>query len=330
MKQLISVLVIIGAFVVQCSSQTVSRGQTIVAAEYFTGTDPGAGNGTAISATYGSASASVSFTAQVPPGSVLYFRFKSSDGTWSAPYPVTRSSSSSGATLASGEYFVNTDPGIGKGTSFSVGSNGQIAILSPSLSRGDTLYLRVKDSFGRWSPARALNYNFKNMVDAQYYIKYANGSMTSATEMSIADSLPNYPVFVATSSNIPALASNDTVYVRVQSNDSFWSEWTASPGVVTAVQDENNTIPKVFKLYQAYPNPFNPSAAIVYDLPKKSHVILAIYDVLGRNVRTLVEGDKAPGNYRVSFDASNLPTGVYFYRLQAGNYSDTKKLLLLK
>ena len=329
MKQIASLVVILIALVVQTFSQTVSRGQTVVAAEYFQGADPGLGKGTAISATYGSASVKVSLTASASGNSPLFVRFKSSDGTWSAPYPVTGNSSSSGATLSGAEYFINTDPGIGNGTSSSVGSNGGITISSPPLSRGDILYLRVKDSFGRWSPPRAVKYDFRNIVDAQYYIKYSNGTMTASTEMSLNDSLPNYPVFVATSASIPALTSSDTVYVRVQSDNSFWSQWTAYPGIVTAVHEEATIIPKEFKLYQAYPNPFNPTTTIIYDLPRKTHVLLAVYDVLGRNVKTLVNGDKAAGSYRITLDANNLPIGVYFYRLEAGPYHDTKKLLLL-
>lgn len=331
MKHFASIIVLLVALTAIGRAQIISRGQTIVAGEYFIGTDPGEGNGTAISAAYGSATANVSFSAQVPQGSLVYFRFKSSDGAWSAPLPVIGSAStSSGATLAGGEYFVNNDPGIGKGTSFSIGSNGHIVIPSPPLSRGDTLYLRVKDSFGRWSPARAIQYNFSDLVSAQYYIKYANGSTTSPFGMSLADSLPNYPVFVATSPIIPAFSIGDTVYVRVQAGDSFWSNWTASPGVITSVQGTGNPLPKSFKLYQAYPNPFNPTTTIMYDLPKKSHVFIAIYDVLGRDVRTLVNEDKPAGSYRLTFDAAALPSGVYLYRLAAGRFTFVEKIVLIK
>ncbi len=330
MKREILIVGIIFGLAAQTFCQTISRGQTIVAAEYFQGADPGLGKGTAISATYGSASVKASLTAAASESSPLFVRFKSSNGTWSAPYPVTGKSPSSGATLSGGEYFVNADPGVGNGTSFSVGSSGRITIPSPPLIHGDTLYLRVKDSFGRWSPARSVKYDFRKIVDAQYYIKYANGSATPPTEMSLADSLPNYPVFFVTSSNIPALTSSDTVYVHVQSDNSFWSQWTASPGVVTGIEGDKAEIPKAFRLYQAYPNPFNPTTTIMYDLPKKSHVTLAIYDVLGREVRSLVGEDKPPGTYRLVFDATALPSGVYFYRLTAGTFSQTERFVLIK
>lgn len=330
MKQIVSLVVILAALVGTTFSQTVSTGQTIVAAEYFRGADPGLGKGTAISATFGSASVEVSLTATASESLPLFVRFKSSDGAWSAPYPVTGNSSSSGATLSAAEYFVNTDPGLGNGTSSPVGSNGRIDVSSPPLSRGDTLYLRVKDSFGRWSPPRAVRYDFRNILAAQYYIKYANGTVASTTAMSLTDSIPDYPVFVATSASIPTLTSGDTVYVRVQSDNSFWSQWTASPGVVTEIKENNTDIPGTFKLYQAYPNPFNPTTVIMYDLPRKSYVYLAIYDILGREVRILVSGDKPAGTHRLTFNAGALPSGVYFYRLTAGTFAQTDKFVLIK
>ena len=81
---------------------------------------------------------------------------------------------------------------------------------------------------------------------------------------------------------------------------------------------------------QNYPNPFNPSTTIKFSIPSESHVILKIYDMLGREVRTLLNEEKVPGNYSVNFIAGNLPSGVYLYKLTAGNYTDVKKLVLIK
>ena len=87
---------------------------------------------------------------------------------------------------------------------------------------------------------------------------------------------------------------------------------------------------KDFKLYQNYPNPFNPNTVISYQLPVISHVKLGIYDILGRKIVTLVNEEKQPGNYEVEFNASKLASGIYFYKITAGNFSETKKLVLLK
>lgn len=88
--------------------------------------------------------------------------------------------------------------------------------------------------------------------------------------------------------------------------------------------------PKRFELLQNYPNPFNPLTVIGYELPYGTNVSLKIYDLLGREVLTLVDGLQEVGHQEATFDASAYSSGVYFYRLQAGNYSSVKKLMLLK
>jgi pimeloyl-ACP methyl ester carboxylesterase len=95
-------------------------------------------------------------------------------------------------------------------------------------------------------------------------------------------------------------------------------------------QSQLGIIPSGFALHQNYPNPFNPTTVISYQLPVNSFVTLKVYDVLGREVATLVNENQAEGYKSVTFDASKLPSGVYFYRLRAGTYSNTKKLLILK
>ncbi|MEJ2616587.1 MAG: T9SS type A sorting domain-containing protein, partial [Ignavibacteriaceae bacterium] len=85
-----------------------------------------------------------------------------------------------------------------------------------------------------------------------------------------------------------------------------------------------------FKLYQNYPNPFNPSTKIEYRISEFGLISLKIYDVLGKEVATLVNEEKPAGTYEVTWNAANLPSGVYFYQIKAGSYTATKKLLLLK
>ena len=85
-----------------------------------------------------------------------------------------------------------------------------------------------------------------------------------------------------------------------------------------------------YKLYQNYPNPFNPNTKIRYSIPKSSFVVLKIYNLLGEEVRTLVNERKAAGIYNVEFKANNLATGIYFYKIKADNFEQTKKLILLK
>jgi hypothetical protein len=92
----------------------------------------------------------------------------------------------------------------------------------------------------------------------------------------------------------------------------------------------SSEIPRSYRLNQNYPNPFNPSTRIGYQLPANAFVVLKVFDVLGNEVETLVNERQNAGNHAVFFNAENLSGGVYFYRLEAGTYQDTKKLLVLK
>lgn len=103
-----------------------------------------------------------------------------------------------------------------------------------------------------------------------------------------------------------------------------------NPNPVNIVQDDSGQMPEHFALLQNYPNPFNPSTTIKYSVPAGVHITLQIFDILGRNVATLVNEEKLPGKYEVKFDGSYLSSGVYFYQLRSYNYNEIKKLLLIK
>ena len=99
---------------------------------------------------------------------------------------------------------------------------------------------------------------------------------------------------------------------------------------VTDVQSSNNKVPDTYSLSQNYPNPFNPSTNIKFSVPDLSFVNITVYNLIGQEVIQLVNKELQKGYYEVSFNASNLPSGVYLYRLQAGNFAETKKMLLMK
>jgi hypothetical protein len=100
--------------------------------------------------------------------------------------------------------------------------------------------------------------------------------------------------------------------------------------IVTSVESNNSEIPSSFELEQNYPNPFNPSTTINYSIPASSFVTLKLYDVLGNEIANLVNEEKEAGRYSVEFNATTLPSGIYFYRLQAGSFVETKKMVLMK
>ncbi len=137
------------------------------------------------------------------------------------------------------------------------------------------------------------------------------------------------------------LVENDTVYVAIfwihqtgNSQKDIWLAKSVYNPISTSVETEKN-LANSFGLSQNFPNPFNPGTTIKYSIPEKINgqlikVKLEVYDLLGRKIATLVNGKKSPGYYEVHFDASGLPSGLYFYRLTAGNFSTVKKMILMK
>ncbi|PIW69008.1 MAG: hypothetical protein COW08_09460, partial [Ignavibacteriales bacterium CG12_big_fil_rev_8_21_14_0_65_30_8] len=99
---------------------------------------------------------------------------------------------------------------------------------------------------------------------------------------------------------------------------------------LTDVKERSSGIPESFSLSQNYPNPFNPTTNINYDIPDESFVNITVYDYLGREVITLVNREQKAGKYVVSFDATNLSSGIYFYKITSNEFVQTKKMILLK
>jgi hypothetical protein len=121
-------------------------------------------------------------------------------------------------------------------------------------------------------------------------------------------------------------------YTTNNTGDSIWyylvRAYVSFPA--TGVQRTVELSPSTYNLGQNYPNPFNPSTAIRFDLPLRSFVTLKVYDMIGREVATLVNGFQEAGSHEIKFDASGLPSGIYFYRISTDKFTETKKLVLIK
>lgn len=137
-----------------------------------------------------------------------------------------------------------------------------------------------------------------------------------------------------TPAGIAALPSGNIV--EVASDVGYKPYWNAISiidysGSTTGININNNyTIPAQYKLSQNFPNPFNPSTKINFSIPQNSNVKIEIYNILGQRVRTLLNESKSAGNYTITFNAENLTSGVYLYRIQAGNFTQVKKMILMK
>jgi hypothetical protein len=172
---------------------------------------------------------------------------------------------------------------------------------------------------------------FSNAEAAIYKINSADGVKTSIINQTQfknawAD-LGKYRFYSGTSG-----------YVRLGDSSSIGGQpiifdavkWIYIDSVETAIKDANVSLPNKYTLEQNYPNPFNPTTIINYSIPQTSFVTLKIYDGLGKVVASLINEQKAAGNYEAEFNGSKLSSGIYFYRLNAGNYSETKKMILMK
>lgn len=183
--------------------------------------------------------------------------------------------------------------------------------------------------YQNWATVKLGAYNIK--TDNPFGVAFFSGSVptvpgvmitsipgTSAfhsfTYLNGADATPNSPgwYFIGDGTNVSLYLIR--AYVRF----------------TTGVTQELSPVPVAFNLGQNYPNPFNPSTAITYQLPKSSQVTLSVYDILGRQVALLVNKRQAQGKYSVSFDASTLPSGVFFYRLTTDGNTAVKKMVVLK
>jgi hypothetical protein len=150
---------------------------------------------------------------------------------------------------------------------------------------------------------------------------YVDGVLQGTTPSSISVNNSN-PVNIGRS-------SYDNGYGYFNGTISSVSVWSvAAPTRVD--EDPISSIVQDYRLWESYPNPFNPSTTIQYDLPKAGYVSLKVFDCLGKEVASLTSEEKEAGRHSVQFEAQNLPSGVYFYRLQAGTFVETKRLLLLR
>jgi Secretion system C-terminal sorting domain len=178
-----------------------------------------------------------------------------------------------------------------------------------------------------------------NKYDAYGSVTLPNGTFpalrvngTTVTKVylsgSLLNTLPSYTISWLTESGNQLsveVDSNASGSVKVRSV----SLTTVGPTPATLVK-ASAQLPGNFVLSQNYPNPFNPSTQIQFSVPKAGYVTLKVYDMLGREVSTLVNGELGPSSYSITWNAANVASGVYLYKLDAGNYSMTKKMVLMK
>jgi beta-xylosidase len=197
------------------------------------------------------------------------------------------------------------------GIKYAVMVNNGRAIDSVAVN-ASTVFLRASANYGN---SRA---SFAYSLDSQSFTKLGN-------ELSMRFNLSIFTGNKFCLFNYPTIATGGFVdfdWVRIS--------WSALTGVARGEGLNFDNIPNKFFLGQNYPNPFNPETTIQFSIPKDSFVTLRLFDLLGKVVEVLLSEQLRAGNYRVSWNAQNLPSGIYFCQLKAGNFEDTKKLTLLR
>ena len=222
--------------------------------------------------------------------------------------------------------------------------------------------VRARNS-GGWSPWVSA-WSFTTTVAppiTPVLLSPTNGSTVSTTPLldwNDVDSATSYRLQVSTVANfsttvIDQISSNTSQYqvpggilstgtqyywrVRAR-NAGGWSPWVSAWNFTTLVFEGNisginlygNEIPTEFKIFQNFPNPFNPTTKIRFDIASQTEVNLRIYDVVGKEIKTLVDQIMQPGRYEYLFNADNLPSGVYFYRIETGEFLEINKMIILK
>lgn len=161
--------------------------------------------------------------------------------------------------------------------------------------------------------------------DANVYMEVTVNFTVGQTE---GNFLINYFVTKNTTDMLKSINPEDTT-----DNTSAWADTSLNHPVEVkkpvGVEDEK-TLPTQFNLKQNYPNPFNPNTTISYSVPIQTNVNISVFDITGKEIAILVNEVKNPGNYDVNFSAKNLPSGIYYYKITTNEYTETKKMVLLK
>ncbi len=165
---------------------------------------------------------------------------------------------------------------------------------------------------------------------------YKNGVVIGGFDYNSPQTVPNWtlleiPISFNTS-DIPDSATIIlTTFYNTQHNGSIlYIDNLSFDTSITSVENTGNLLPQKFSLYQNYPNPFNPITKIKFILPKSGRVVLDVYNMLGQKVTTLMNGEMNVGYHEVQFDGSDMASGVYYYQLEAGDFMEVKRMILLK
>jgi predicted extracellular nuclease len=212
-----------------------------------------------------------------------------------------------------------------------------IEIYNPSASSVDITGFKIYDSGGNAGTKPKKEFPVGSVIPATGFLVIIVDD-TAASGFGLSSSgekvwFENASGTVIDSVDLVAITDTAASYGRFPDGSASWNilipRTRGVANILTSVEDDFNTISE-YQLYQNYPNPFNPTTTINFTIPATSNVSLKVFNILGKEVATLVNETKSAGNYSINFDASGLSSGVYFYQLTTDNFTSMKKFTLMK
>ncbi|NMB83583.1 MAG: T9SS type A sorting domain-containing protein [Ignavibacteria bacterium] len=185
-----------------------------------------------------------------------------------------------------------------------------------------------------WKQIKLSNYNFETGKEKIFALNLFASNLINITSLKV----------VSLSADVEFKLQNDTLYIKVLKAGKYSFKILGMNGaetvsispeynitnVTTSIDTQDTSLPSGFQLFQNYPNPFNPATVIKYTIPNSGFVTLKVFNTLGIELATLVNEEKFAGEYEIKFDASKMASGIYFYRLQTGKFTEIKKMILIK
>jgi hypothetical protein len=239
------------------------------------------------------------------------------------------------AGTGSGGLFRSTDDGA----NWTVVNNGIIGVQIRGIgSNGNNLFCGVggagvylsTDNGNNWN---VINNGFNPSENVSSFIPYGSAEIVT-TWGGVYYTLDNGANWTSATANLTntSYAAFSSVLtgtdIYVGSGPGVWKRPISE--IIIGINKISSEIPEAYNLNQNYPNPFNPTTNIKYQIPRAGYVTLKVFDILGKEIKTLVNEKQTPGVYEVTFDGSNLTSGIYFYKLTADDFSEVKKMTLIK
>ena len=250
--------------------------------------------------------------------------------------PIILSLAANGLNVFAGSYGGGVFVSSNNGSTWSSANSGLTDLIINTIAiAGGNVFIgtlsgvfRTTDNGSNWTQVNAgltdTSIGTISVIGINIFVGTPSGVFLSSnngdTWLNVSSGLPNYSVL--------SLAFDATYIYAGLYYGGVWRRPLSE--MITGVEDQSNAIPSQFVIEQNYPNPFNPSTKIRYSVPQSSNVMIKVFDILGNEIETLVNEEKPVGTYEITWYAESLPSGIYFYTINAESFVETKKLVLLK